>query len=148
MATTRMIAAFPVRSQSFDICKAGCKLFQKDDELICSYCDEPRYKDNSSKRPVATMRYLPLSELLGAMIATPSYRDMFRETYAREPSKNGLKDIFDGYAFADQAHLFQNEFDVALGLYVDGFLPFNYGRSSVSMTIIHLVVLNLPVDHR
>ena len=94
------------------------------------------------------MRYLSLGDLLGSMLANPAHRKMFRETYNRG-LYDSLVDIFDGSVFAEFEHLFSNEFDVALALYVDGFTPFRYGWTlSISMTIVHLVVLNLPKDQR
>ncbi|KAG2217956.1 hypothetical protein INT45_001390 [Circinella minor] len=94
------------------------------------------------------MRYLPLSQLLGSMLAFPSYRAMFRETFNNRRTTESLTDIFDGFAFEDQERYFNDEFSVGLALFCDSFAPFDAGRNSVSMQLIHLVVMNLPKDER
>lgn len=122
-------------------------LFRGEEER-CLYCHLPRYKDVNNSTPAAIMRYLPLGQLLGSMLMSSEYRDMFRETYNRRTEEN-LTDIFDASIFDEYVHLFQNEFDTAVALYIDGFNPFRRNsKGSLSMTIVHLVILNLPKTER
>lgn len=57
-----------------------------------------------------------------------------------------LTDIFDGAAFREKRGYFDADVNIALALFVDGFQPFK--RSKVNLTIVHLLVLNLPPMER
>ena len=111
----------PIESQTYHVCENDCMLFTKD-TVDCEWCGESRHKISNPLRPNATMRYLPLSELLGSMLASPSYRAMFRSTFEEIRTTGSLTDIFDGLAFEKQEHLFGHEFSVGLDLFCDGIL--------------------------
>ncbi|KAI9245565.1 hypothetical protein BDA99DRAFT_543660 [Phascolomyces articulosus] len=140
LANEQMMATFPVESQTYHICKNGCILYENDTDTSCLWCNTSRYQIDNLSKPVATMRYLPLSQLLGSMLASPLYRAMFHETFNNRRSSDSITDIFDGYAFTQQEHLFRNPFSVGLLLFCDGFAPFDAGRTSLSMQLIHLVI--------
>ncbi|KAI9243097.1 hypothetical protein BDA99DRAFT_544636 [Phascolomyces articulosus] len=140
------MTAFPVESQTYHICKNGCILYENDTDTSCLWCNTSRYQIDNLSKLVATMRYLPLSQLLGSMLASPLYRAMFRETFNNRRSSDSITDIFDGYAFTQQEHLFRNPFSVGLLLFCDGFAPFDAGRTSLSIQLIHLVIVNLPKE--
>ena len=124
-------------------------LFTNDEQLVCTYCPNPRFKDPPhNKKPVAQITYVSLGETLGSLLMNEKYRQMFRETYNRR-NEDTLTDIFDGSIFKTFEHLFPGEFDTAVALYVDGFMPFRHNKTKVvSMTIVHLVFLNLPITER
>ncbi|KAG2216803.1 hypothetical protein INT45_013815 [Circinella minor] len=126
--TKRSMASniFPLKRQHFDVCPSGCKLYLKDDiNEKCDFCEEPRYKstsdsgDSTIRNPRSTMRMLLVSDQLAMM------------------------DIFDGELYQrlkNEDGIFDNELDIALGLYVDGFDLFNNRQRS--MTIFHFVIYN------
>ncbi|KAG2216334.1 hypothetical protein INT45_005493, partial [Circinella minor] len=56
-------------------------------------------------------------------------------------------DIFDGVSFnKHQERLFDSPLDISLSLFVDAFKPFK--RTKISLTIVHLIILNLPREIR
>lgn len=137
---------YPIKGLSYDICINGCELFSTNED-ICSFCGERRYKDFEKKIPKNTMTYLPLGGQLATFIANTEIREMLRYRFNREIPENGMKtDIFDGENIKNVSHLFRGELDIALSLFIDGFQPFK--RSKSSMTIVHLVILNLPPIQR
>ena len=151
LSNKQMLKSYPGKNRTYDICKNGYMLFTFDDnDLECFFCHSPCYKDLNNTQAAATMDYLPLSEQLGAMLLSKEYRDMFQQTYEKEEDDIYYTDIFDGQQFKQHEHLFPGKFDTACALYVDGFSPFKKRglNGAVSMTIVHIIILNLPSSER
>ena len=145
-AEKTIMQIYPIKGKSYDICKKGCKLFSVD-EYVCNFCGENRYKNPTQKIPKNTMTYLPLSSQLATFISNREIRELLQYRARRSLPENGIKtDIFDGESFQSISHLFSGELDIALSLFLDGFQPFN--KSKFSMTIVHLIILNLPPFQR
>ncbi|KAG2215776.1 hypothetical protein INT45_012494 [Circinella minor] len=65
----------------------------------------------------------------------------------RESEEDGVReDIFDGNVYKKQKSLFKGDMDIAISLYIDGFAPFNKGKTS--MTIFNIILLNLSPKER
>lgn len=97
------------------------------------------------------MQYLPLGPQLALLVTHESTRNMLRyradrEQYIDEDEGLIMSEVFDGLAYKSKAHLFANDFDIAMAPYVEGLFPFR--RSKVKMTIVHLVVLNFAPSER
>ncbi|KAG2211044.1 hypothetical protein INT45_001100, partial [Circinella minor] len=151
LSNKQMLKSYPGKNRTYDICKNGYMLFTFDDnDLECFFCHSPCYKDLNNTQAAATMDYLPLSEQLEAMLLSKKYRDTFQQTYEREEDDIYYTDIFDGQQFKQHEHLFPGKFDTACALYVDGFSPFKKRglNGAVSMTIVHIIILNLPSSER
>ena len=141
-----MARVYPVQEQRYHACPDGCGLFLQDDVTECS-CGAARYRDEARTIPVATMTYLPLKDQLITILAYPETRDALCSLRERTSQQQMMVDLFDGQIFHErQKDFFINEHDIALALYVDGFKPFK--RTRISLTIVHLVVLNLPPEIR
>ena len=142
-----MARVFPVKEQRYHACPDGCGLFLQQDEATQCKCGAARYRDAARTIPATTMAYLPLKDQLITILAYPETRDALCSLRERDYQEHMMVDLFDGQLFhGRQKNLFINEYDIALALYVDGFKPFK--RTRISLTIVHLVVLNLPPEIR
>ena len=90
---------------------------------------------------------MPLAGQLATVIANDSRREKLLTFSDRESKENGvIRDFFDGSAYQDQKALFSRELDLAIAIYIDGFVPFRKGTSN--MTIYNIILLNLPATER
>ena len=72
---------------------------------------------------------------------------MLYRVKTEETRESGVyRDVFDGDVYQNHKHLFKNNYDMALALYIDGFIPTK--RGSTSMVTFMAVILNLPPDIR
>ncbi|KAG2214761.1 hypothetical protein INT45_006290 [Circinella minor] len=131
---------YPVKEQHYDICKQGCHLFMTDELTECwnDKCKLARYKNITEKKAYATMLYLPIADQLATFIAHSLTRQLLRN---KATSSGEIRNIFDGSVVKEK---YFGDNDLVCVLYVDGFCP--YIHSVVSMTIVHLVLMNLPDD--
>ena len=138
---------YPVKPQLYDVCPDGCKMFENDDTTdVCEFCGKHQFKDETTT-PVKQVLQLPLKQQLALLIKDRESREMLMHRSTREASELVLKDVFDGDAYKEMENvLFTGAMDIALGLYTDDFT--RYRRGGQSMTIVHLVVLNLPPEIR
>jgi hypothetical protein len=119
---------------------------------VASYkdCATPKRRADGSiiQEAAAQMKYLPLGDQLAMMIAHDETREqlLYRARYVSDGET--YRDVFDGDAYKALVRqgLFQGELDMALVLFVDGFNPFS--GSQHTMTIVHIVVLNLDPSMR
>ena len=141
---TLLKSLYPVQERYYDICRKGCHLFMTDDLTTCpnNKCNTPRYRESrnesSKKESFATMLYLPVSDQLATFIAHSPTRNLL---YNKKTSSGALENMFDGSVIKEKNW---SDNDLILVLYVDGFQPFIH--SVVSMTIVHIVIMNLPDD--
>jgi hypothetical protein len=66
----------------------------------------------------------------------------------RQVENSTTTDIFDGLAYKSmlEKRLFDSPYDVAIGLGIDGFLPFKRGR--LTCTIVNMTIYNIHPDQR
>lgn len=144
-------ATDPTKNKIYDVCRKGCKLFAADEE-VCEFCLEKRYRatkrnsDGTEKPiPAATMSYLPLSAQLSTYFVKKETRERLLYRHQYVPTE-GFVDVFDGDIYKANRHLFTNEYNVAISLSIDGFVPCN--SPGVSLTVVHATILNLPPEER
>jgi hypothetical protein len=126
----------------YAVCKNGCKLFNDTQNITrryrCPTCNIHVY--NTSLQPRRTMNMLPLTQQLMLLVYKANTRQdlLYRANYLPDDSYDS---IFSGSLYQAQKHrLFRNIYDIAIGLYVDGFTAPN--KSSHSLTMINVVVYN------
>ena len=85
----------------------------------------------------------PLKQQLAVLIKDKETRKLLMNWSTLKNIDGTLEDIFDGGAYKELKDIyFEDDLDLALGLFTDDFTRFR--RGGQSMTIIHLVILNLP----
>ncbi|SAL95675.1 hypothetical protein, partial, partial [Absidia glauca] len=122
----------------YDTCVDGCMLFTKDTEVECCQCHQHRYDDEM--KPFRTINVLPITQQLGLLLYNKETRQDLHHRSEYSLSGN-YDDVFSGsyYQGLMDQH-FTNEYDIAIGLYTDGFAPSS--KSSSSLTMVHLVIYN------
>ncbi|SAL97130.1 hypothetical protein, partial, partial [Absidia glauca] len=130
--------AYLIRAMRYDTCTDGCMLFTDDEETECLHCQQPRYNDDNLAN--RTINVLSVAEQLGLLLYNKGTRQDLR--YRSDYETTGdYDDIFGGsyYQGLKEDH-FTNQYDIAIGLYTDGFTPSS--KSSSSLTMVHLVIYN------
>lgn len=158
----------------FDVCPNGCFLYPKDDAniLFCTYenCQLPRYRkhdqalalrqagvdlnDDSFPSFVAVqqMAVVSVGAALAQMMLDEDKRELFKYRAEQDCThEDGVyRDIFDGKIYQDflssQQQLFQDDSDIGIVLFVDGFQP--KIQTGSTLTIIHCLVMNLSPSYR
>jgi hypothetical protein len=130
--------AYPVKAMRYDTCVDGCMLFTKDTEVECYQCRQDRYDDEM--KPHRTINVLPITQQLGLLLYNKETRQDLQHRSEYSLSGN-YDDVFSGsyYQGLMEDH-FTNQYDIAIGLYTDGFTPSS--KSSSSLTMVHLVIYN------
>lgn len=138
---------YGVQQETYEVYKNRSHMFYDDKQTSCSCPNNSRYKEDGVT-PVATITQLPLYKQLATFFNTSDSRQqlLYRANWKTLRSNQCYRDIFDGRNYQKNKHLFENEFDLALALYVDGFSP--QKRGSVTMVTFMAVILNLPPDVR
>jgi hypothetical protein len=126
----------------YPVCKNGCMLFnntqQNTQQSRCPVCNTPIYSDD--QKPRRTMNMLPLTQQLMLLLFKSKTRQdlLYRANYMPDDSYDS---IFSGSQYQSQKEeLFRNIYDIAIGLYVDGFTAPH--KSSHSLTMVNVVVYN------
>ncbi|KAG2216236.1 hypothetical protein INT45_002778 [Circinella minor] len=141
--------SYGIQPNEYHICKNGCMMFKDENiALECDECHEPRYQDADSLTPKRTMVQLPLKEQLALFVNDDRVRKMLKHRANWVSSATVKKSIFDGAVYKEllNNNIFTEEIDIALALYVDDFEGFKRGKNT--MSICHIVILNLPEDIR
>lgn len=91
---------------------------------------------------------MPLGPQLASLLANEETRKSLLYRSQCTPGNDGeMSDIFHGEVYQRMKNdLFREPADIAMALYVDGFTPFK--RASVTLTIVHMICLNLPPEER
>jgi hypothetical protein len=108
------------------------------DSVYCNHCSRPRYNDE--RKPYRTIKYLPLAHQLALLLNDKKTRQdlTYRSNYQASDQHD---DILSGTHYQSLKNdLFANEFDIAIGLYVDGFSAAS--KPSMSLTMVNVVIFN------
>lgn len=160
--------------RNLDVCENGCSLFPVNDlnVLNCPVegCNRPRYinqaqavaarQDGIDLNDESSIQFSPVQQLsvvsvgasLAQMLVNDEKRRMFeyRQSIELETEENRVyRDIFDGEVFKHLVHtdgLFQDPNDIALLIFVDGFIPKHV--NGCTMTIVHCLVMNIDPSNR
>ena len=141
--------SYGVKPKQYHICKNGCMMFKDGNNgLECDVCHEPRYQDADTLTPNKTMTQLSLKEQLALFVNDDTMRTLLKHRAQWTSTDKVKKSVFDGAVYKEllSNNIFQGEMDIALALYVDDFEAFKRGTNS--MSICHVVILNLPEDVR
>lgn len=94
------------------------------------------------------MAYFSLAKQLSELVANDDMHDLLMDCAEGEEREEGMDgDVLDGAVYKSMAPtLFKNKLDIALELFIDGFVPFEGGDAR--MTIVHVVIMNLPALKR
>ncbi|CEI93948.1 hypothetical protein RMCBS344292_08172 [Rhizopus microsporus] len=135
----RLVSSFPVKAREHNVCKNGCELFGDDDGS--DRCDEY----GEGKASARKMKYLSLIEQLALLISNDQTLELEKSSEKYEKDQDVLYDSFDGILGETLLRFYNNRKDrlvLYLGLYNDGSQVFKNGNHT--MTIFHLIILNLP----
>ncbi|KAG2192986.1 hypothetical protein INT47_010368 [Mucor saturninus] len=141
-----------IKAHEYDICKNVCQLFDiTKDEKVCSVCKENRYESEfpgSALIPYQTMKMMSVGNQLSKLLSHEETRQKLRYRHDRQENPGIISDYFDGedYKALKAANLFQSPEDIALVLFVDGFV--NQKKSKQEMTIVHVLILNFDPSIR
>ena len=147
-AETKITEQYPVKPVYYDYCQNGCQIYTDYVSIGCP-CGQKRYKEiNPNKlQAVSTTLYMPLAEQIAALISNDTRGEKLMTLMDRESEEDGVReDIFDGNMYKKHKSLFKGDMDIAISLYIDGFAPFNKGKTS--MTIFNIIILNLSPKER
>ncbi|KAG2193041.1 hypothetical protein INT47_009291 [Mucor saturninus] len=135
-----------IKAHEYDICSNVCQLFDiTKDEKICSVCKADRYKSEVQGSPLVpeqTMKMMSVGDQLSKLLSHEETREKLRYRHDRKATPGIISDYFDGedYKALKNANLFQSPDDIAIALFVDGFV--NQKKSRQEMTIVHVLVMN------
>ena len=131
-----------VKTNKYDICISGCYCFKNKATKKCSVCFENRFDKRGKAR--RTHKQLEIAPQLASLFKSTSFVDD-----ANQSDGNPISKYFQGtfvQKLIDEVGLFKGKHDLALGLYVDGFRPQEYGKKG--LVTVMLQILNLPESER
>jgi hypothetical protein len=133
--------------ETYHVCEKSNHLFYDENQEACSCTDSnPNRFSSDLVTPVATSSQIPLYKKLATYFATEKSRQSLLYRSKREEIPGLYRDVFDGSRYKRFKYLFENDYDIALALYIDGFNP--QKRGSTHMVTFMAVILNLPPDIR
>lgn len=143
------------KSQNYDICKNGCKLFNNNriDDLdkCCDNCREKRYETvKGVSKPASTLKMMSIGDQIAVRLGNDAVRSQLQYPTNRTNSSNGmLTDIHDGSVLTNYNNLLDNRsttIDIFIMLFVDGFV--NQKKGKRSLTLFHVNILNFDPSIR
>lgn len=138
-----------IKGHEYQVCVNGCKLFVNNNtEEHCPHCQQPRYKDRDSTVPRSSIKMMSIGDILAQKLADPETRQLMQYRVNREAEPCCVEDVFDGEHYKNLVSkgYFSNPDDVAIGLFTDGFVNQNKGKSSYTM--VHAIIYNFPPSIR
>lgn len=148
----KLAAKLKSKAHLYDVCRNGCMLFEKTDDLItsCKHCQSPRYINEVTKRSFKQMKMLSIGDQVAKLLASEVIRSLMKYRHNYQHEDGVYRDCFDGEEYQSllrNTDLFSGEDDVAMALFVDGFTP-GKANSGAKLTIVHLINLNIPPQFR
>ncbi|SAL99731.1 hypothetical protein [Absidia glauca] len=137
--------ALPARFHRYQSCPKGCRMYTDDGEPLlyrCSDCGKPR--KSSSYVSVASV-----SDIIAGKLYNPLTRNQLLYSSRRQQVPGVITDIFDGAVYKDMVNkgYFTSRYDVAVGLSVDGFSPFNAG--TFQCNLVNMIIYNIdPLERK
>lgn len=138
---------YGVKTETYQVCPTRAHMFYNANQDTCT-CQKNDCEQDSEPGIKPTTTQIPLYRQLATFFNTSNSREqlLYRAKWSQPRNASVYRDIFDGKTYQRHKHLFENEFDLALALYIDGFSP--QKRGSVTMVTFMAVILNLPPDVR
>lgn len=140
MAKQKALSDYMVTPIEYPVCINGCMLINNNNKEVikCLACNNDIY--NNKHKHKRSINMLPLTGQLGLLLSDASTRRdlLYRANHSPDDSYDS---IFSGSQYQSQKHrLFTNPYDLAIGLYVDGFT--SPKKPSHKLTMVHVVVYN------
>lgn len=135
--TTLLKQKTTIKAHEYSICGHACELYIEDTEdQVCSFC---KVED---RLPVQKMKMMSIGDQLAKLVGNEGTRQKMAYRANRVEDPVNLQDYFDGqdYKKFKANNLFTSEEDVAIALYVDGFVT--QKKSKQELVIVHVMVLN------
>lgn len=135
-----------VKAHEYDVCPSGCKLFKlTGNEQKCPHCNQERFKVGRSGEalvPSCTMKMMSIGDQLAKLLSNDDHREKLHFRHKRVDLPGYITDYFDGenYKALKAANMFNSPDDIAIVLYVDGFVT--QKKSKQGLVIVHVLVLN------
>lgn len=144
-------------SHTYNICGCGSTVFQKNNSehpVVCRreknkkrVCTAPTEAEAIAQGRIVT--YKSVGDLIARQLADKNTRQLMQYRHSYEHREGEWEDVFDGRNY--QTMLASNDFsendDVAIGLFIDGFVPSKSGRKS-NLTLVLLINFNIPPEYR
>ena len=94
------------------------------------------------------MKIISIGDHLAGMLSNPKTRDMFSYRTDRLEEQGVYKDVFDGQVYKDlkKDGQFEGELDIAVALFVDGFVHQKKGKRL--KTIVHALIYKIEPSER
>ncbi|CEP14574.1 hypothetical protein [Parasitella parasitica] len=132
---------------SYNVYVNGCKLHNlEDQQTSCTYCNSRRFQVDNPVKPLATMKMMSLGDIVSLLLANPdtcAEELKYRHEYdnREKPEPNTIADFFDVEEYkAFKNKDFHRENDVAIALFIDGFVKTKCGGRL--FTMIHVIGLS------
>ncbi|OAD67741.1 hypothetical protein PHYBLDRAFT_174069 [Phycomyces blakesleeanus NRRL 1555(-)] len=137
-----------IKPHAYDICVNACKLYNNtQNKEECPHCDSKRFMEATDDTLahlvlVKTMKMMSLGNQLARLLSNSDTRKKLHYRANRQLISSDLSDYFDGeeYRALKTQHLFQSPDNVAVALFLDGFV--NQKKSKQQLTIVHAMILN------
>ncbi|SAM02741.1 hypothetical protein [Absidia glauca] len=130
--------AHPVRFDRFESCPTGCRMYTDDGEPLLRQCPDC----NAPRKASSYVSVASVSDIIAGKLFNPLTRQPMMHPSRRQNVPGVMTDIFDASVYRNmmERQYFTSAFDVAIGLSIDGFSPFNKGR--FQCTLVNMVIYN------
>ncbi|SAL95181.1 hypothetical protein, partial, partial [Absidia glauca] len=134
----------------FHSCVGGCMMYL--DETVphlteCPDCHQPRYHPQHGS-PNSYVYVVSIGDILASKLYYPATRQQLLYRHSYMNNTDNMKDIFDGKVY--QALLadgkFESQYDIAIGLSIDGFTFFD--GSNFQGTMVNMIIFNIHPKQR
>ncbi|OAD78838.1 hypothetical protein PHYBLDRAFT_73863 [Phycomyces blakesleeanus NRRL 1555(-)] len=137
-----------IKTHTYVICVNACKLYNNtQNKEECPHCGSKRFMEATDDTlthlvSVKTMKMMLLGDQLARLFDNSDTREKLHYRAKRQLISSELSDYFDGeeYRALKTQHFFQSPDDVAVALFLDGFV--NQKKSKQQLTIVYAMILN------
>ncbi|SAL99216.1 hypothetical protein [Absidia glauca] len=122
-------------------CPRGCMMYCDDETTTCAYCPAARLA--APENPASYVDNLSIREYMAGKLHQATTRNQLLYRHQRSNDSGNADDILDGdvYKLLVNDGLFSSQYDIAIGLSIDGFTPLD--KSSFQATMVNMTVYNL-----
>lgn len=142
-------------SHTYNICGCGSTVFQKNNHENPVVCKREKNKKRVCNAPTEAeaiaqnrkVTYKSVGDLVARQLADENTRQLMQYRHNYDHRDGEWEDVFDGLNYQTMLadHEFDGADDVAIGLFIDGFVPSKSGRKS-NLTLVLLIKFNLPPE--
>jgi hypothetical protein len=116
-------------------------MYCDDETTTCAYCPDARL--TAPGKPASYVDVLSIREYMAGKLHQATTRNQLLYRHQRSNDSGNADDILDGdvYKLLVNDGLFSSQYDIAIGLSIDGFTPLD--KSSFQATMVNMTVYNL-----